>query len=311
MSAVAPKVFTKETLIKGQPAQVECIEIGNQDYAITRGVVTMVSLEDEWYDDVRDPELVINTLKGNRGFKPDIFTFWQRLPDIEPKYGFHIEWEDIAVLPIKTYDHWWNNQIKSRTRNLIRKAEKEGIEIREVAYDDNFVRGMTSIFNEAPVRQGRRFWHYGKDFETVKRQFSRYVFREEMIGAYYHDELIGFIMLGNAGGYGITGQIISAIKHRDKSTNNALIAKAVELCARKKLPYLVYFFWTTDSLAEFKRRCGFEKVRFPRYYVPLTPKGGLALKLGVHRGWKEIIPAKVKNSLKKLRSRYYGLSGIE
>ena len=30
-----------------------------------------------------------------------------------------------------------------------------------------------------------------------------------MIGAYYGGEMIGFIMLGNAGNYGITGQIIS------------------------------------------------------------------------------------------------------
>jgi len=30
---------------------------------------------------------------------------------------------------------------------------------------------MTAIFNESPTRQGRKFWHYGKDFATVKKQF--------------------------------------------------------------------------------------------------------------------------------------------
>ena len=30
-----------------------------------------------------------------------------------------------------------------------------------------------------------------------------------MIGAYPSDEMIGFIMLGNAGNFGLTGQIIS------------------------------------------------------------------------------------------------------
>ena len=50
--------------------------------------------------------------------------------------------------------------------------------------------------------------------------------------------MIGLIMLGNAGRFGLTGQIISAIKHRDKATNNLLIAKAVEVCARLGLPYL-------------------------------------------------------------------------
>lgn len=307
-STPEPKVFAKEILIKGQPAQLECIEIGGQTYAITRGAIDMVSLEDEWYEDVRDPELAIKTLKNSRRFKPDIFTFWQRLPDIEPKYAFPIEWEEIAVLPIKSYDDWFNNQIKSRTRNQIRKADKEGIVVRETAYDDDFVRGMTAIFNESPVRQGKKFWHYGKDFETVKRQFSRFISREHMIGAYYKNELIGLIMMGNAGHYGLTGQIISTIKHRDKSTNNALIAKAVEVCEKKGLPHLVYLFWSEDSLAEFKRRCGFEKTRIPRYFVPLTQKGKLALKLGLHRGWKELLPKELKRSFKKLRSRWYGLN---
>ncbi len=85
---------------------------------------------------------------------------------------------------------------------------------------------MTDIFNETPVRQGRRYWHYGKDFETVKRQFSTYIHRETMIGAYYQGEMIGAMMLCNAGNYGITGQIISKVKHRDKVTNNVLIGKA-------------------------------------------------------------------------------------
>lgn len=303
--------FTRKTLIKGRPTDVECVEVCGQTYAVSKGAVTMLSLEDEWYDDVRDPEAVIAALSSSPGFQPDIFTFWQRLPDLEPKFSYHKEWEEIAVLPVQSYDHWFNKQLKSRTRGLIRKAEKEGIVVRETAYDDEFVRGMTAIFNEAPVRQGRKFWHYGKDFETVKRQFSRYIHREYMIGAYLDGEMIGLIMLGNAGQFGLTGQIISAIKHRDKATNNALIAKAVEVCAQRKLPYLCYLFWSGDSLAEFKRRCGFEKMRAPRYFVPLTPKGKLALKLGMHRGWKELIPGGLKSSLKKLRSRWYGLSGAE
>ena len=107
---------------------------------------------------------------------------------------------------------------------------------------------MTAIFNESPVRQGRPFWHYGKNFETVKWQFARYLHRERMIGAYFDGELVGFIMLADAGRFGITGQIISSLKHRDKSPNNALIAKAVEVCAEQKLDCLVYLFWGDGSL---------------------------------------------------------------
>src|SRR5205814_1496754 len=153
------------------------------------------------------------------------------------------------------------------------------------------------------VRQGRRFWHYGKDFQTVKRQFSRCLFREDLIGAYVEDELIGFIMLGNAGRYGVVGQIISKIQHRDKSPNNALIAKAVEVCARKGLPHLVYASWGAGTLIDFKRHNGFEEVRLPRFYVPLTRRGQLAISAGLHRGWKALLPEDIKIRLKALRNR--------
>jgi len=298
------RTFAKDTLVKGQPAQIECVEILGQTYSVTRGPLTVVSLEDEWYDDVRDPEAVIASIREQTDFKPDVFTFWQRLPDIDPRYSFHCEWNEIAVLPAN-YDHWWNHRIKSRVRSQVRKSEKEGVVVRETSYDDDFVRGMTAIFNEAPVRQGRRFWHYGKDFETVKRQFSRYVHREHMIGAYYRNEMIGLIMLGNAGRFGITGQIISSIKHRDKAPNNALIAKAVEVCEKAGLESLVYLFWSDDSLSEFKRRCGFERTLVPRYYVPLTAKGRLGLQVGAHKGWSAMLPVNVKAPLKRLRASWY------
>lgn len=300
--------FSKETLIKGQPARIECVEILGQVYTLTRGPVKVLSLEDEWFEDVRDPEAVIDVLRRDRHIAPDVFTFWQRVPDVSPRYGYHQEWDDLAVLPISTYDHWWNSQIKSRVRSLIRKSEKEGVVVRQTEYDDDFVRGMTAIFNEAPVRQGRPFWHYGKDVETVKRQFSRYLHREHMIGAYYDGELIGLIMLGNAGRFGLTGQIISSLRHRDKGTNNALVAKAVDVCEKLGLEYLVYLFWSDDSLSEFKRRCGFERTRVPRYYVPLTWKGSLALRTGAHRGVKAMLPHRIKAPLKRLRAGWYGSS---
>ena len=299
------QIFTKETLIRGKPAEIECVEIDGQTFSITRGPVTVLGLEDEWYDDLRDPEEVIRILRENAGFKADIFTFWQRVPDVAPRYPYHLEWEELAVLPIQSYDHWWNHRIKSRTRNLIRKSEKEGVVVRETAYDDDFIRGMTAIFNESPVRQGRRFWHYGKDFDTVKQQFSRYIHREHMIGAYYGDQMIGLVMLGNAGRFGITGQIISSLKHRDKATNNALVAKAVEVCEKLGLGYLIYLFWGDDSLAEFKRRCGFECTKIPRYYVPLTQKGQWGLRWSAHRGWKELVPKRIKVPLKRLRRLWH------
>jgi len=297
------KTFRRETLVEGRPALVECFEFGGQTYSLARGAVTIARLEDEWYEDVRDPESVVASLRASR-IGVDIFSFSQRVPDTVPHFGYYAEPDKVAALPVTTLDHWLAKQVKPTVRNMIRKAQKRGVEVREVRYDDRFVRGMTDIFNEVPVRQGRLFWHYGKDFDTVKAQFSRHISREDLLGAYYRDELIGFVMLGNAGRYGILEQILSKILHRDKAPNNALIAKAIEVCERKGLRHLVYAFWGDGSLIDFKQSNGFSMMSLPRYYVPITRKGNLAIAAGLHRGWKQLIPNQLRSRLKTLRAHW-------
>jgi hypothetical protein len=299
--------FMQDALVNGRPAQLECVEILGQTYSRSRGILTTVQLDDEWFEDLRDVHSVISALQTS-SLNADILTFWQRLPYTTPEYAFHTEWDAIAALRVTTFDDWWSKQIKPETRNLVRKAQKRGVDVREATFSDDFIHGMTEIFNEAPIRQGRRFWHYGKDADTVKQQFSKYLSRETLLGAYYGDELIGFIMLGDAGRYGVIGQIISKIQHRDKSPNNALVAKAVEVCEKRGLSALVYAYWGDGSLVDFKRHNGFEQVRLPRYYVPLTRKGELAIATGVHRGLKALLPETLKTQLKSVRSRWLSLT---
>jgi hypothetical protein len=299
---VAPSLdaVTKEVLVDGKLVKKESVVINDQAFSFSRGALRVASLEEEWFEDVRDPELAIDGLRRCTP-APDLFTFWQRIPDVQPHYSYHHEWESLAVVPITTYEEWWNKRVKGTTRNMVRKSQKAGVELCEAEFDDAFVSGMVDIFNETPVRQGRPFWHYGKNFETVKRQFSRFLFRETLIGAYLKDELIGFVMLADAGRFGILGQFISKLQHRDKATNNALIAKTVEVCVQRRLPYLSYTDWRDTSLVDFKRYNGFQEMRVPRYFVPLTAKGRIALSLGLHRGWKAMLPAQVVAPLKKLR----------
>jgi hypothetical protein len=270
----------------------------------TGTLVRTARLVEEWYHDLDDPESFIQHLKRARTHA-DLFTFWQRLPDTEPRYPFRLEWDTIAVLRVTTYEHWWKTQINNKTRNLVVKARKKGVIVRKAEFDDKFVEGMTAIFNETPVRQERRFLHYGKTSAMVKRQFSRFLFREEILGAYSGDELIGFAILADAGRFAALTQIISSVKQRDKSPNNALMAKAIEVCAERNVSQLVYALWPRGPLREFKRHNGFEPVNLPRYYVPLTMKGALALKLNLHRGLADQLPESTVLFFKDLRSKFY------
>lgn len=294
-------IFFRTDLVRGQPVKVRSIEIGGQYFDVTGRALRVVRLADEWYEDVDAPEAIVQVLRSRKELSADLFTFWQRPPHSEPKYSYAHENDEIAVLPVSNFEHWWQQDIKPRIRTAIRKSWKQGLEVRETQFDDAFVQGMTSIFNESPIRQGRKFWHYGKDHATVETQFSRFLYREHLIGAYYEGRMIGFIMLGSAGRFALLGQILSSLHHRDKSTTYALIAKAVEVCQQYGFEYLVYWYWSDDSLSEFKRRCGFRKITMPRYYVPLSVKGSIALKLGLHRGLAHAIPDNLKRNLKQLR----------
>jgi hypothetical protein len=292
--------------IDGKYVDVGSVRVNNNHVIISGSPLRMARVREEWYEDVTDPGAIIDVLRQVTP-RPDIFTFWQRLPDVARNYPYRMEPESIAMLPIKGFADWFQNQIGQDTRKLIRRAERKGCIVRECVFDDEFVKGMVRIFNETYIRQGRLFWHYGKNAETVKNEFSRYLFREQILGAYYNEELIGFIFLADAGKFGYLGQIISLIKHRDKYPNNALMAKAVEVAADRKIPYLVYGLAARGGLAEFKRRNGFNVVDVPRYYVPLTFKGSLAIRLNAHRSIIGLVPEKIAPHLRRLRERWFEL----
>ena len=87
-------------------------------------------------------------------------------------------------------------------------------------------------------------------------------------------------------------------KHSDKSVNNALVAKAVEVCAAKHCRRLMYGrVGNHPSLDVFKENNGFTKFLLTRYYVPITQKGRIAIRLGLHKDIKDSLPKQIKNLL--------------
>jgi hypothetical protein len=258
---------------------------------------------------VPDPESVITHLKQWEA-KPDVFTFSQKITDPKPKFVYHTEWDDFAVIPIGTYEDWLRNRIKKDAKENLRRAKREGVEVRTSPYDDAFVQGIKKLYDETPIRQGKRFWHYGKSFETLKQLHGTYCERAQYVGAYLRGELVGFIKMVYVDNFAKTMHVFSSYKHRHKRPTNALIAKAVEVCAERKLSFLIYGEYNfpgkkANSLTEFKSRNGFEEMKYPRYFIPLTAKGNLALRLRLHRGLRRHVPAPITNTFLKARAAYY------
>jgi len=260
--------------------------------------------ENEWLYDFDPASLESQSYRRMLKQRYDIFSFWQRFPDIKPRYRYFMEWDDVAVLEVKSFEDWWQN-IDRKTRNMIRKAEKSGVVVREVVPDENFWKGVVEIYNETPIRQGRLFRHFGKDLEDVRAKFEPWISQSTFIGAYYGHELIGLIQLLHTDKYTLISQILSKMKYFNMAPNNAMIAKAVEICGNKGMKYLIYAKMSEGTLGHFKRSNGFIKRHVPRYYVPLTLKGRIVLSLHLQHGLRGIIPSSVKDKLRPIRRRYF------
>jgi hypothetical protein len=248
----------------------------------------------EYEKDVRPTEKFLERLRENG---VDIFTFIERswhhtFPN--PSENWIKADDNVALLQVASYDEWWKN-IGKKTRNMVRKAEKSGVSTQVVAPDDKLAEGIWKIYNETPVRQGRVFSHYGVTLETVKRQILS-AENSTFIGSYIEDELAGFIQLVHGDNIAITSQILSLQKQWDKAVNNALLAKAVEVCASQQEKWLMYGrIGNHPSLDKFKQNNGFTRFPLTRYYMPLTRKGKIATKLGLHRELKDALPQSMKD----------------
>jgi hypothetical protein len=293
------------TYHRGRPIVVPGVQIEDKRLIIQGRFLKVARLGDEWYDELDDPEKIISSLKKCAPM-PDLFTFWQRLPDTVPNYSYYNEPEVLSAIPLTDFQHWWEKQIPSDTRKKAKRPEKRGVEIKVVPLDDAFVSGVMGIFNETPVRRGKPFWHYGKDFETVKHGLSRDLDRSRFIGAYDRGNLVGFVKLIYAEErFANPGLIVSKLEARKKYVNNALIAKSVELCCQDRIPFLTYTKWRRGSQAEFLMRNGFQKVTVPRYWIPLSPRGKIAIKLGLYRDIRSFIPDRLLAAILELRSWFY------
>lgn len=258
-----------------------------------------------------DPEPVLEGLR-NCGTRVDIFTFIQRLPETKPKFAYPMEIDNFAAIPITTFDSWWKEQLGFKARNKAKQAEKKGVIIREVPFSEDLTRGICEIYNECPIRQGRKFPHFGKDQQTVYKEAATYLDSSVFIGAFFEDQLIGFIkiVVDETGTQAGLMNIVALIGHRDKASVNALVAHAVRICASRGVSYLSYSNFSygnklRDSLSDFKERNGFQKMDVPRYYVPLTARGKIALRLGLHHRISERMPEPLAARLRGLREAWY------
>jgi hypothetical protein len=275
------------------------LEVDNelQTLSIRKKLFFIIGCDASEYEiDVVPSEKFLEKL-AERGM--DIFTFierrWSHSTPNPPRNWLKAA-DNIALLQITTYEEWLRN-IGKKTRNMIRKAEKNEIKTTVAEPNEELAEGIWKIYNETPIRQGRGFPHYG----TKLRDVVQSVLSSQnctYIGAYLQNELAGFILLVHGDHITLISQILSLQKYWDKAVNNALIAKAIEVCANRHEEWIMYGrMGNHPTLDIFKQNNGFTRFQLARYYIPLTKKGKIATRLGLHREMKDALPQSIKYQL--------------
>jgi hypothetical protein len=308
-------VRTVEISISGEWKEAPCVDVAGKTIVVTGHRVRVASVhEEDWLEtELEDPETCVNELQrqSEPGLRADLITFAQKLPNTTPQYSYHLELESVAAARICSFKQWWES-LPQETRKNARRSQKRGVEIRMMELDDELVSAIAAINNESEIRQGRRFPHYGKSVDQVRRDYSSFLDRSDMICAYYGSELIGLLKLVYRGEIASVLQLLVKLTHYDKRPSNALMTKAVDLCAARGITHLTYGKFNYgnkghSSLTEFKMRHGFQEVLVPRYYVPLTGLGRLYTKLRLYRGLMGILPGRFIRLGLRARERWYDL----
>jgi len=83
-------IYQETVRIRGVPVQLDAVRVENQTFIISGKSVKTAGLrrdKEEWLEDVQNPEEVVRALK-NASAKIDLFRFWQRVPEREPKFKY-------------------------------------------------------------------------------------------------------------------------------------------------------------------------------------------------------------------------------
>jgi hypothetical protein len=305
-----------EVCVRGKYYSVPSFEVNGKNIILHGRFIKVASVHaEEWLEsEIVDAEECIRRLRetsSSQKMKADIFTFAQKIPNVNPKYRYYMELESWAILHLTTFDEWWK-KLPQETRKNTRRAAKRGVVVDVKPLDDKLVADIMELNNSSPLRQGRANDHYGKSFEQVKKDQSSFPGRSDYICAYCDKELLGFIKTVRSGKSAAILQIITKDSAYDKRPGNALIVKLVQYCLEIGMEHLIYGKYVygkkrTSSLIEFKKRHGFSEVLVPRYYVPLTVRGTIALSMNLHRELVGILPEKIFKVAFYLRERWYKL----
>ena len=196
-----------------------------KDVRVKGRVLKIASLDADRYEFITDPEAAIRDLRSS-GSRVDIFTFMQGLPPAPPQFSYAAEPDNLAALPISTYDKWFDDADRRQGPQHGPAAPRRGAcVVREVPFDDLLVRGISRGLQRVAGQAGTAVLALSEGHRARcagRTRPSSSAARSSPRSS--DDRVIGFAKLVADDGrqQAALMQIVSMIAHRDKAPTNAL-----------------------------------------------------------------------------------------
>ena len=180
-------------------------------------------------------------------------------------YFAKIDISDVALLEIPAFEDSYMDAVRSKTRNMVRKAENNGYDYSTFKYNDH-LKDMERVNKSTPYRQDRRMGDSYRQRVTpiMEGVPACHLHTQVYIGGFKDDHLVAYCWLVLCNQVAILNRIIGHADHLRGGVMNGLIKEIVENCQRHRaIQYLNYLNMasSTDSLEGFKKRVGFESYK--------------------------------------------------
>lgn len=156
--------------------------------------------------------------------------------------------------------HYFNEILDSKTRNMIRKADRHGIKCKAINKND-YLKEVHDINTSSLFRQGRimseGYRKFPKHTEYVKECDKHFW---EFYGAFIGDKLIAYISVLSHKEAVLISQILGHMDYLKTAVMNKLLMEVIgEICKYKYAKYIQYGFWFSGGagLRHFKQSMGF------------------------------------------------------
>ena len=155
------------------------------------------------------------------------------------------------------------NEVGCKTRNMIKKSEKNGYNIVKQIIWNDYIDDIMEINMSTNIRQGKQMKSYYSKKEKRNEIYCNEYHFIDTIGCINEkdNKLYGYLYLRCHNNSAIISRILGNEKYKTYGIMNKLIAGTVNLLINDKkykhIKYLIYLVWDSTSLTNFKKNCGF------------------------------------------------------